>query len=91
MTRAGAFDGIHGFALSLAGAIRARNGDLPGALAVLQEATVQLAGDGNRLGIGMTLERAGAVLARLGEAEPLGAGRSRLGAFRVVGCRNLPR
>ena len=70
LTRAGAFDGIHGFALSLAGAIRARNGDLPGALAVLQEATVQLAGDGNRLGIGMTLERAGAVLARLGEAEP---------------------
>jgi predicted ATPase/class 3 adenylate cyclase len=70
LTRVGALDSIHGFALSLAGAIRARNGDLPGALAVLQEATVQLAGDGNRLGLGMTLERAAAVLARLGEAEP---------------------
>jgi predicted ATPase/class 3 adenylate cyclase len=70
LTRAGAVDSIHGFALSLAGAIRARNGDLPGALAVLQEATVQLAGDGNRLGLGMTLERAAAVLVRLGETEP---------------------
>jgi predicted ATPase/transcriptional regulator with XRE-family HTH domain len=70
LTRAGAFDPILGFALSLAGGIRARNGDLPGALAVLHEATVQLHGDGNRLGLGMTLERAAAVLARLGEAEP---------------------
>lgn len=40
-------------ALSLAGAIRARNGDLPGALAVLREATVQQHGDGNRLGLGV--------------------------------------
>ena len=70
LTRAGAFDPILGFSLSPTGAIRARNGNLPGALAVLQEATAQLAGDGNRLGLGMTLERAGAVLARLGEAEP---------------------
>jgi predicted ATPase/class 3 adenylate cyclase len=70
LTRAGALDSVFGFALSLAGAIRARNGDVPGALAVLQEATVQLAGEGNRLGLGMTLERAAAVLARLGEAEP---------------------
>jgi predicted ATPase/class 3 adenylate cyclase len=70
LTRAGAFDPLLGFSLSLAGAIRARNGDLPGALAALQEATVQLAGDGNRLGLGMTLERAAAVLALLGEAEP---------------------
>jgi predicted ATPase/class 3 adenylate cyclase len=70
LTRAGAFDSIIGFSLSLAGAIRARNGDLPGALAVLREATVQQHGDGNRLGLGMTLERAAAVLAQLGEAEP---------------------
>jgi predicted ATPase/class 3 adenylate cyclase len=70
LTRAGAFDSIIGFSLSLAGAIRARNGDLPGALAVLCEATVQQHGDGNRLGLGMTLERAAAVLAQLGEAEP---------------------
>jgi hypothetical protein len=70
LTRAGAFDSILGFSLSLAGAIRARNDDLPGALAVLGEATVQQHGDGNRLGLGMTLERAGAVLAQLGEAEP---------------------
>jgi len=68
LTRAGAFDSIIGFSLSLAGAIRARNGDLPGALAVLREATIQQHGDGNRLGLGMTLERAAAVLAQLGEA-----------------------
>jgi hypothetical protein len=70
LARAGAFDPILGFALSLAGVIWARNGDLPGALAALQEATVQLAGEGNRLGLGMTLERAAAVLVRLGEFEP---------------------
>jgi predicted ATPase/class 3 adenylate cyclase len=70
LARAGASDSVFGFALSLAGAIRARNGDVPGALAVLQEATVRLAGDGNRLGLGMTLERAAAVLVRLGETEP---------------------
>jgi predicted ATPase/class 3 adenylate cyclase len=70
LTRAGAMDSILGFSLSLAGAIRVRNGDLPGALTVLQEATVQLHGDGNRLGLGTTLQRAAAVLARLGEAEP---------------------
>jgi hypothetical protein len=70
LARRGALDSVFGFALSLAGAIRARNGDLPGALAVLQEATGRLAGDGNRLGLGMTLERATAVLVRLGEFEP---------------------
>jgi hypothetical protein len=70
LARAGALDSVLGFALSLAGAIRARNGDLPGALAVLQEATVQLRGEGNRLGLGMTLERVAAVLVRLGEFEP---------------------
>jgi hypothetical protein len=37
---------------------------------VLQEATVQLHGDGNRLGLGITLQRAAAVLARLGDPEP---------------------
>jgi hypothetical protein len=70
LTRAGAFDSIIGFSLSLAGAIRARNGDLPGALAVLREAMMQQHADGNRLGLGMTLERAAAVLAQLGEAGP---------------------
>ena len=70
LTRAGAFDSIHGFALSLAGAIRARNGDLPGALTILHEATVQQHGDGNRLGLGVTLQRAAAVLARLGDSQP---------------------
>jgi predicted ATPase/DNA-binding SARP family transcriptional activator len=70
LTRAGALDSIHGFALSLAGAIRARTGDLPGALTVLHEATLQLHRDGNRLGLGVTLQRAAAVLARLGDPEP---------------------
>jgi predicted ATPase/transcriptional regulator with XRE-family HTH domain len=70
LTRAGALDSIHGFALSLAGAIRARNGDLAGALAVLGEAALQQHGDGNLIGLGFTLQRAAAVLARLGEHEP---------------------
>jgi predicted ATPase/class 3 adenylate cyclase len=69
-TRAGAFDFLHGIALSLAGAIRARAGDLPGALSVLGEAVMQQHGDGNRLGVGITLQRAAAVLARLGQPEP---------------------
>ena len=63
LTRAGAFDPILGLALSLAAAIRARNGDLPGALAVQDEATIQQHGDGNRLGLGIALQRAAAVLA----------------------------
>jgi predicted ATPase/transcriptional regulator with XRE-family HTH domain len=70
LTRAGAHDLVHGIALSLAGAIRARTGDLPRALTVLHEATVQLHGDGNRIGLGATLQRAAAVLARLGDPEP---------------------
>jgi hypothetical protein len=70
LSRAGAMDSVFGFALSLAVAVRARNGDLPGALTVLHEATVQQHNDGNRLGLGGTLQRAAAVLARLGEAEP---------------------
>ncbi len=65
LTRAGAFDPILGFSLSLAGVIRARNGDLLGALAVLHEVTAQQHGDGNLLGLGITLRRAAVVLARL--------------------------
>ena len=85
LTRAGAFDSILGFALSLAAAIRARNGDLPGALAVLQEATVQQHGDGNRLGLGVTLpaRRRGAGPARRSRASG-GAGRCRLRSFRGI-------
>ncbi len=70
LTRAGAIDSIHGLALSLAGAIRARTGDLPGALAVLHEAAEQEQSDGNRIGLGLTLQRGAGVLARLGEHEP---------------------
>jgi predicted ATPase/class 3 adenylate cyclase len=70
LTRAGASDIILGFALEWAGMIRARTGDLPGALAALREAMAQLHGDGNRLGLGVTLRLAIVVLARLGQAEP---------------------
>jgi predicted ATPase/transcriptional regulator with XRE-family HTH domain len=67
LTRAGALDSILGFALSLTAAIRIRNGDLRGALIVLEEATVQQRGD-NRLGLGVTLQRGATALAFLGEA-----------------------
>jgi predicted ATPase/class 3 adenylate cyclase len=70
LTRAGAIDSIHGLALSLAGAVRARNSDPPGALAALGQAAVQQHGDGNRAGLGLTLQRGAAVLARLGQPEP---------------------
>ena len=70
LTRAGAFDPILGTALTWAGFIRAQTGDLPGALAALQEAMAQQHADGNRLLLGMTLQIAAVVLARLGEAEP---------------------
>jgi hypothetical protein len=70
LTRAGASDMILGMALSWAGIIRARTGDLPGALAALQEAMAQRHAEGNRLFLGMMLQVAAAVLARLGEAEP---------------------
>jgi predicted ATPase len=70
LTRAGAFDPVLGTALTWAGFIRAQNGDLPGALAVLQEAIAQQQADGNRLLLNMTLQIAAVVLARLGEAEP---------------------
>jgi predicted ATPase len=73
LTRAGAFDPILGAALTRAGIIRARNGDLPGALAALQEAMVQEHADGSRLMLGMTLRIAAVMLARLGEAGPAAA------------------
>jgi predicted ATPase len=70
LTRAGAFDPILGTALTWTGFIRAQTGDLPGALAALQEAMAQQHADGNRLLLGMTLQVTAAALARLGEAEP---------------------
>ena len=70
LTRAGAFDPALDTALTWAGFIRARNGDLPGALAALQEAMAQQHADGNRLLLNMTLQITAVVLARLGEAEP---------------------
>jgi len=42
LTRARAFDPVLGLALTWAGFIRARTGDLPGAAAALQEAMAQL-------------------------------------------------
>ena len=70
LTRAGAFDPVLGIALTWAGVIRARAGDLPGALAALAEAMAQQYADGNRLLLGETLQVTAVVLARLGEAEP---------------------
>jgi predicted ATPase len=70
LTRAGAFDPMLGSALTWAGFIRARNGDLSGALAALAEAMAQQHADGNRLLLGMTLQISAVVLAWLGEAEP---------------------
>ena len=70
LTRAGAFDPGLGLALTWTGFIRAQNGDLPGALAALQEAMAQQHADGNRLLLNMTLQITAVVLARLGEAEP---------------------
>ena len=70
LTRAGAFDPVRDPALIMAGIIRARTGDLPGALAALQEAMAQQHADSYRLFLGMTLEIAAGVLARLGAAEP---------------------
>ncbi|HYB17819.1 MAG TPA: hypothetical protein VEF71_20455, partial [Streptosporangiaceae bacterium] len=70
LTRAGAFDPVLGIALMAAGLIRARNGDLTGALAALQEAMAQQHADGDRLSLGGTIELAAVVFARLGEAGP---------------------
>jgi non-specific serine/threonine protein kinase len=68
LARAGAFDSIVGSALMMAGFIRARTGDLPGALAAVQEATVHFHAVGIRHG--HTLRVGAVVLARLGEAGP---------------------
>jgi hypothetical protein len=70
LTRAGAYDTMLGNALMLTAGIRARNGDLPGALAALQEATVQHHADGTRLLVGDALRIAAGMLARVGEAGP---------------------
>jgi hypothetical protein len=70
LIRAGANNPNLGNALMLAAMIRARNGDLPGALAALREATLQHHADGYRLLLGDTLRIAAVVLAQLGEAEP---------------------
>jgi hypothetical protein len=70
LTRAGAHDAMFGIVLTLAGGIRARNGDLPGALAALEEAAVRHHADGSRPFLGNTLRVAAVVLGRLGEAGP---------------------
>jgi hypothetical protein len=68
LLRAGADDTLFGSALMLAAAIRARTGDLPGALAALQEAMLQHHADGTRLLLGGALRVAAGMLARVGEA-----------------------
>jgi hypothetical protein len=70
LSRAGAHDSTLGMALELAAAIRARTGDLPGALAALQEATLQHHADGNRMLLSQALRIGAGMLARLGEAGP---------------------
>jgi hypothetical protein len=69
LIRAGASDTMLGNALLVAGGIRAGNGDLPGALAALQEATLWHHAGGSRLLLGIVLRVAAVVLARPGEAE----------------------
>jgi predicted ATPase/class 3 adenylate cyclase len=90
LARAGSVDSILGFALSLAAAIRIHNGDLRGALTVLNEAILQQHGDGNRLGLGLTLERGAALLARLGEAEPAAVLAGAVKAHFAVTTANVP-
>jgi uncharacterized membrane protein len=70
LLRAGAADTVLGPALTLAAVIRARTGDLPGALAALQEATLQHHADGTRVLLGLALRTAAGMLVRLGEAGP---------------------
>jgi hypothetical protein len=70
LTRAGAQDTVEGISLTLAAVIRARTGDLPGALAALQEATLQHHADGALGALGDTLRIAAGMLARFGEAGP---------------------
>jgi predicted ATPase/class 3 adenylate cyclase len=69
LARAGAH-AILGLALRLAAVIRARTGDLPGALAALRESTLQHHADGIRLNLGSALGIGAGILARLGEAGP---------------------
>jgi non-specific serine/threonine protein kinase len=69
-TRAGASDLNIGNALALAAVIRARTGDMPGALAALQEATLRHHANGTRVHLGLALRTAAGMLARLGEAGP---------------------
>jgi predicted ATPase/class 3 adenylate cyclase len=69
LARAGASGAVLSTALMQAGLIRAQTANLPGALAVLQEAMAQQHADGNRLLLGVTLQIAVVVLALLGEAE----------------------
>ncbi len=70
LTRAGASEIFLGMALTWAGIIRAQTGDLPGALAALQEVVAERHAEGNRTFLGVTLQLTAVVLARLGEAEP---------------------
>jgi hypothetical protein len=70
LCRAGAADTSLGLVLALAAVIRARTGDLPGALAALQEATLQHHADGTRVDLSHALRIGAGMLARLGEAEP---------------------
>jgi hypothetical protein len=70
LTRTGAADTVRGNALTLAAVIRARTGDLPAALAALQESMLQHHADGTRLLLGLALRIAAGMLARLGEAGP---------------------
>jgi hypothetical protein len=70
LARAGAFDLYLGSVLPTAAQVRARTGDLPGALAAVQEAMVQNHANGTRLFVGVTLRAGAVVLARLGEAGP---------------------
>jgi predicted ATPase len=70
LARAGAADGSLGGVLVLAAVIRARTGDLPGALAALREAALQHHADGTRVNLGLALGTGAGMLARLGEAGP---------------------
>jgi hypothetical protein len=76
--------------LSLAAAIRIRNGDLGGALTVPHEAAAQQHADGNRMGLGITLQRSAAVLARLDQAEPAAVLAGAVSAHFAVATANVP-
>jgi hypothetical protein len=80
LTSVGAADSTLGLFLALAAVIRARNGDLPGALAALREATLQHHADGLRLNLGTALRIGAGMLGRLGEAGPAAVLSGALGA-----------